>query len=72
MTKNQNDEFNKLVLDHMDIVYTTAIKLTGTSPGAEDLVQHTCSLAFNAFHTFDRKLNFGDWMRDICNKTYKS
>jgi RNA polymerase sigma-70 factor (ECF subfamily) len=35
---------------HLDALYRAAVRLTGTTADAEDLVQETCLRAFQAFH----------------------
>jgi RNA polymerase sigma-70 factor, ECF subfamily len=41
--------FEDQVLVHLDVLYRTALRLTGTAADAEDLVQETCLRAFQAF-----------------------
>jgi len=41
--------FEDQVLVHLDVLYRTALRLTGTAADAEDLVQETCLRALQAF-----------------------
>ena len=66
MTKRKENEFNKLAVDNLDSVYSTASMLDSNAAVAEDLVKRTYSLAFRMFKTFDQDENFETWIRGIC------
>ena len=72
MAEVHENEFNKLALDNMAAIYSTAIRLTGNTSMAEDLVHRTYFLAFNIFHTYHRKANFEGWITDICRKIHRN
>jgi RNA polymerase sigma-70 factor (ECF subfamily) len=50
LTRNQFDE---LVLQHLDMLYRVALKLSGDPHDAEDLVQETCLRACGAAERFE-------------------
>lgn len=66
MTKRKENEFNKLAVDNLDSVYSTASMLDSNAAVAEDLVKRTYSLAFRMFKTFDQDENFETWITGIC------
>jgi DNA-directed RNA polymerase specialized sigma24 family protein len=66
MTKRQENEFNRLAVDSMDSVYSTASMFDSSAEVAEDLVQRTYSLAFRLFNTFDQDESFETWITGIC------
>jgi RNA polymerase sigma-70 factor, ECF subfamily len=45
----RTQRFEEQVLLHLDALYRAAVRLTGTTADAEDLVQETCLRAFEAF-----------------------
>ena len=71
MTEHQMNEFNELAMEHMDAIYSAALKLTPNTARAEDLVHRTFFVAYNMFNLFERNSNFEDWITDICRKTFK-
>jgi RNA polymerase sigma-70 factor (ECF subfamily) len=51
--KPSREQFNELVLGQLDTLYGMALRLTGDSVDAEDLVQETCLRACRAFDRFE-------------------
>lgn len=50
---SQDQRFREQVLPELDVLYRVALRLTGSPPEAEDLVQDTLVRAFRAFDRFD-------------------
>lgn len=71
MTQQQSSEFSELAHKHMAAIYTKALGLTKNTVKAEDLVHRTYLAAFNMFDTFDHKLNFEDWLTNLCIKIFR-
>lgn len=53
--KLSNDQFTALALEHLDLLYRIANRLTRNPTAAEDLVQDTFVRAFRARNEFDLK-----------------
>jgi RNA polymerase sigma-70 factor (ECF subfamily) len=65
------DQFDRLILEHLDSLYRIALRLTHNPNRAEDLVQEACYRALRSWHTFD--LNTGGirpWLVRILRNTY--
>ncbi len=65
MTDNERQLFENLAIEHMDNLYSKAIRLARSSEGAEELVQRTYATAFNQFEQFDKGRNFCHWLDEI-------
>lgn len=68
--ERRREEFESLVNDHMDALYSTALRLTRNSLDAEDLVQDVCLRAFRFFHRFQAGTNFKAWIFKILMNTF--
>jgi RNA polymerase sigma-70 factor (ECF subfamily) len=70
----QNDrtkeEFEELVLSHLDPLYSAALRLTKNDRDAEDLVQDTCMRAYRFFDKFERGTNIRAWLFKILTNTF--
>ncbi|HEY1907766.1 MAG TPA: sigma-70 family RNA polymerase sigma factor, partial [Myxococcaceae bacterium] len=66
-TKN---EFEGLVLAHLDPLYSAALRLTKNERDAEDLVQDTCMRAYRFFDKFERGTNIKAWLFKILTNTF--
>lgn len=64
------DDFEAQALTHLDALYRTALRMTGNSASAEDLVQETFLRAFRNFHRFEPGSNFRAWIFTILTNTY--
>lgn len=64
------DEFESLVLPHLDRVFAVAIRLTRSRPDAEDLVQETVLRALLAFDSADRSGNIAGWLYRILTNIF--
>jgi len=56
------EAYEELVRPCIDALYRTALRMTGDSHAAEDLVQETCLKAFRGFHGYETGTNFKAWL----------
>jgi len=63
-------EFEKLALEHLDPMYSAALRLTKSSRDAEDLVQDAFVRAFRFFDKFERGTNIKAWLLKILTNTF--
>ncbi len=63
-------EFEGLVLAHLDPLYSAALRLTKNDRDAEDLVQDTCMRAYRFFDKFERGTNIKAWLFKILTNTF--
>lgn len=70
----QNDatrvEFESLTLEHLDPLYSAALRLTKNERDAEDLVQDTFLRAYRFFDKFERGTNIKAWLFKILTNTF--
>mgnify|MGYP005872843055 CR=1 FL=1 len=62
------DEFEKIVFQYMDELYTHAIYLTSSMEKAESVIQKTFENAYNQFQT-EQVFDYKEWLLDILNAT---
>src|SRR5438105_5991762 len=62
--------FEGLALDHVDPLYSAALRLTKNERDAEDLVQDTFLRAFRFFDKFERGTNIKAWLFKILTNTF--
>lgn len=60
--KKEKKEFEKACLEHLDALYTLAVKLTGTRHDAEELVQNTYLKALRFASRFEWGTNLKAWL----------
>ncbi len=65
MTNSEKQLFEDLSIEHMDSLYTNAIRLARSTIGAEYLVQKTYAYAFCFFDQYDKNSNFNNWLNEI-------
>lgn len=63
-------EFEKEALPHMDVLYNFALRMTGDSDDANDLVQDTFLKAFRFFDKFEKGTNCKAWLFRIMKNTF--
>jgi RNA polymerase sigma-70 factor, ECF subfamily len=63
-------EFEELTLDHLDALYSAALRLTKDERDAEDLVQDAYLRAFRFFDKFERGTNIKAWLFKILTNTF--
>lgn len=64
------EEFESLALQHLDTLYSAALRLTKNERDAEDLVQDTFLRAFRFFDKFERGTNIKAWLFRILTNTF--
>jgi RNA polymerase sigma-70 factor (ECF subfamily) len=63
-------EFEELTLEHLDPLYSAALRLTKNERDAEDLVQDTFMRAYRFFDKFERGTNIKAWLFKILTNTF--
>jgi RNA polymerase sigma-70 factor (ECF subfamily) len=63
-------EFELLALEHIDGLYSAALRLTKNERDAEDLVQDAFLRAFRFFDKFERGTNMKAWLYKILTNTF--
>src|SRR5512144_2728215 len=63
-------EFEELALQHLDPLYSAALRLTKNDRDAEDLVQDTFLRAYRFFDKFERGTNIKAWLFKILTNTF--
>lgn len=63
-------EFESLAFEHMDSLYSTALRMTKNELDAEDLVQDVYLRAFRFFSKFKQGSNFRAWIFKILTNTF--
>ncbi len=69
-TDRTRREFEGLALEHIDPLYSAALRLTKNERDAEDLVQDTFLRAFRFFDKFERGTNIKAWLFKILTNTF--
>ena len=68
--KKLHEEFEKEAVPHMDALYNYALKMTGDSDDASDLIQETYLKAFRFWDKFEKGTNCKAWLFRILKNTY--
>lgn len=63
-------EFETEALVHLDTLYNVALRLTGNSSDAEDLVQETVTKAYRAWDKYETGTNCRAWLVTIMRNTF--
>lgn len=69
-TPDHRYEFDILLREHLNGMYSLAMRMTRNQLDAEDLVQETALKAFRYFHKFDRGTNFRAWVYRILTNNF--
>ncbi|MCH7558953.1 MAG: sigma-70 family RNA polymerase sigma factor [Planctomycetes bacterium] len=64
-------EFEHILIEHLNILYTTALRLTGSKEGAEDLVQESSLKAFRKFDQLQDMNKVKGWFLQILLNTFR-
>ncbi|MEO8232954.1 MAG: sigma-70 family RNA polymerase sigma factor [Ignavibacteriota bacterium] len=68
--KKLNQEFERQAVPHMDALYNYAVKMTGDSDDASDLIQETYLKAFRFWEKFEQGTNCKAWLFRIMKNTF--
>ncbi len=63
-------KFEEIAFEHMNSLYSTALRMTRNAMEAEDLVQDTYLRAFRFFDKFEAGTNFKAWIFKILTNTF--
>ena len=69
-TAEKRREFEELALQHMDSLYSVALRMTKNVSEAQDLVQDAYLRAYRFFDRFERGTNFKAWLFKILKNVY--
>ena len=67
---NRRKEFEDIAMEHVDSLYSMAIRLVFNKEEAEDLVQETYLKAYRFFDTFQKGTNIKAWLFKILRNTF--
>ena len=67
---NRRKEFEDSAMEHLDSLYSMAIRLVFNKEAAEDLVQETYLKAYRFFDTFQKGTNIKAWLFKILRNTF--
>lgn len=67
---NEPAEFERLLIERLDSLYSYALALTRRADEAHDLLQDGLARGFERFQMFDRSLSFKAWMFTIMRHSY--
>lgn len=68
--EEKRTKFEELAYDHLDSLYSTALRMTRNTQEAEDLVQDSFLRAFRFFDKFELGTNFRAWIFKILTNTF--
>jgi RNA polymerase sigma-70 factor (ECF subfamily) len=68
--KQLHADFEREAIPHMDSLYNFALRMTGDSDDANDLIQETYLKAFRFFDKFEKGTNCKAWLFRIMKNTY--
>ncbi|MFW5876655.1 MAG: sigma-70 family RNA polymerase sigma factor [Myxococcota bacterium] len=63
-------EFEREALEHLDVMYATALRLTRSANDAEDLVQDALLRAYRFWERFEAGTNLKAWLLKILTNTF--
>ena len=69
-TEERESFFEREVMQHLDALYRTALRMTRNAQDAEDLVQETMLRAFRFLDRFEPGTNLRAWLFKILTNTY--
>ncbi|HEX6307322.1 MAG TPA: sigma-70 family RNA polymerase sigma factor [Longimicrobiales bacterium] len=69
-TNERAQSFEREAIPHLDAVYRFALRLTGSAPDAEDLVQETYLRGFRWWHRYTPGTRAKSWLFTICRNAF--
>ncbi|HEX9653229.1 MAG TPA: sigma-70 family RNA polymerase sigma factor [bacterium] len=69
-SEKYKNEFERLLGENLNGMYSLALRMTRNPLDAEDLVQETALKAFRYFHKFDAGTNFKAWVYRILTNNF--
>jgi RNA polymerase sigma-70 factor, ECF subfamily len=66
----KHKEFEQQALQHMDVLYNYALRMTGHPEDADDLLQETYLKAYRFWDKFEQGTNLRAWLFRIMKNTY--
>src|SRR5690349_18792058 len=72
LNSTDHDTFPDDLLEYLQPLYATALRLTGNRADAEDLVQETFVKALRSAHQFERGTNLKAWLYTILHNTRRN
>jgi RNA polymerase sigma-70 factor (ECF subfamily) len=66
----RHKDFEQQTLPHMEILYNYALRMTGSTEDAKDLLQETFLKAFRFWNKFEQGTNLRAWLFRIMKNTY--
>lgn len=69
-SRGRQEEFEAVALEHFDVLYSTAMRLTRNPAEAQDLVQETYLKAYRFFDRFEPGTNIKAWLFTILRNTH--
>lgn len=67
---NRSEDFERLVLEHMDMMYAVALRLTRNAADAQDLTQNTIVKALRFHEKFEEGTYIKAWLLTILRNTF--
>jgi RNA polymerase sigma-70 factor, ECF subfamily len=67
----QRGEFDRLVLEHLAAMHRLAVRLTGDTHQAEEVVQNAMVKAMRSWRTFEGRSRFSTWMARIVINAFR-
>lgn len=69
-TDERVQSFEREAIPHLDAVYRFALRLTRSSPDADDLVQETYLRGFRSWHRYTPGTRAKSWLFTICRNAF--
>lgn len=66
----RHKEFEQQTLPHMEVLYNYALRMTGNTEDAKDLLQETFLKAYRFWNKFEQGTNLRAWLFRIMKNTY--
>lgn len=67
---SKHQEFEREAVPHMDLLYNYALRLTGNSDDADDLLQETYMKAYRFWDKYEKGTNIRAWLFRIMKNSY--